>query len=125
MKIAIKSISKLAQFNSALLVLGLALVMTFAPQVVSQEQVQEPVYIDVRTWVEHKVDHIQGDPRIHVSELGELIQQQYPDVNTPIRLYCRSGVRSGNGVNILKQLGYVDVANVGGINDARKVRGIE
>ena len=83
------------------------------------------VYIDVRTWLEHKVDHIEGDTRIHVSDIVEGVTEQFPAKDTPIRLYCRSGVRSSRALDKLKAKGYLDVQNLGGIKDARKLRGIK
>jgi len=83
---------------------------------------QEPIYIDVRTWLEHKFNHIDGDPRIHISEIVDGVEQQFPDKSTPIRLYCAAGVRSGRGVEKLKQAGYLNVQNVGGIEDVKKLR---
>ncbi len=82
------------------------------------------VYIDVRTWIEYKVDHIDGDTRIHVSDIVDGVNEQFPDKSTPIRLYCARGVRSSRAVDRLKEQGYLDVQNIGGINDARKLRGI-
>jgi len=94
---------------------------------VAQDEITLPdhaVYIDVRTWIEHKVDHIEGDPRIHVSDIVAGVREQYPAKDTPIRLYCRSGIRSDRATNKLKAQGYLDVQNIGGINDARKLRGL-
>lgn len=85
---------------------------------------ENAVYIDVRTWVEHKIDHIEGDPRIHVSDIVEGVKEQFPAKDTPIRLYCRSGIRSNRATNKLKAQGYLDVQNIGGINDARELRGL-
>jgi len=83
---------------------------------------KELVYIDVRTWFEHKINHIDGDPRIHISGLVKGVEGQFPDKSTPIRLYCAAGVRSGRGVEQLRQAGYLDVQNVGGIDDVKKHR---
>jgi len=85
----------------------------------AQNSEHDPIYIDVRTWVEYQVNHIDGHPRIHISELVDGVQQQFPDKNTPIRLYCASGVRSGKGVEKLKQAGYLNVENLGGIDDVK------
>jgi len=82
----------------------------------------EPVYIDVRTWVEHQVDNIDGDERIHVSEILDGVESRYPDKSTPIRLYCARGVRAQTAMDRLKAAGYTDVQNLGGIDDARKLR---
>lgn len=89
-----------------------------------EEVVADTVYIDVRTWAEHKIDHIDGDVRIHVSNIVQGVSEQFPDKSTPIKLYCRRGVRSSTAVERLKAAGYLDVENLGGINDARRKRGI-
>jgi len=85
----------------------------------------DTAYIDVRTWTEYQVDHIDGDTRIHVSDIVEGVNEQFPDKTTPIRLYCRSGVRSGTALEKLKAAGYLNVENLGGIDDARAKRGIK
>ena len=35
----------------------------------------------------------------------------------PIVLYCASGARSGQGARFLKQAGFTDVINAGGLDD--------
>jgi len=94
---------------------------------INSNSIAEPqaVYIDVRTWAEYQIDHIDGDTRIHVSDIVQGVSQKYPDKNTPIRLYCRSGVRSGSALEKLNAAGYLDVQNLGGIDDARRKRGIK
>ncbi|WP_445083070.1 rhodanese-like domain-containing protein [Candidatus Nitrotoga sp. BS] len=37
-------------------------------------------------------------------------------------MYCRGGVRAGKALSALRNAGYTNVQNVGGINDARKLR---
>ena len=83
---------------------------------------QQAVFIDVRTWAEHKIDRIDGDPRIHVSEILEGVSAAYPDKSTPIRLYCARGVRAETAMNKLRAAGYSDVENAGGIEDVRNLR---
>jgi phage shock protein E len=82
------------------------------------------VWIDVRTWVEYQADHIDGDQRIHVSEVVEGVKTAYPDKNTRLRLYCAVGGRAGEAEKMLKEAGYTDVQNMGGIDDVRKQRGL-
>ena len=84
----------------------------------------EPVWIDVRTLLEHKVDNIPGDPRISYVDIVKEIPGLGLAKDTPIRLYCRSGGRAGKAETDLKRLGFTDVKNVGGIDDARKLRGM-
>ena len=84
----------------------------------------EEVWVDVRSSLEHKVDNIEGDPLIAHSDIVPGVQALYPDKNTPIRLYCRSGGRAGKAEEALRAAGYTNVENVGGIDDARKRRGL-
>ncbi len=82
----------------------------------------DDVYIDVRTWVEHKIDHIDGDTRIHVSNIVDGVTEQFPDKNTPIKLYCERGVRAQTALQKLKAAGYLNVENLGGIDEVRHSR---
>jgi phage shock protein E len=82
----------------------------------------EPVWIDVRSLLENKIDNIEGDIRISYSEIVEEVSKIYPDKNTDIRLYCRSGGRAGKALSFLQHAGYNNVHNVGTIDDARKAR---
>lgn len=84
----------------------------------------DTVWIDVRSSLEHKVDNIEGDTRISHSEIVPEVEKLYPDHATPIKLYCRSGGRAGQAEEALRAVGYTDVENVGGIDDARKRRGL-
>ena len=80
------------------------------------------VWIDVRTWAEYQIDHIDGDPRIHYTDIVEQVSEHVANKDTPIRLYCRSGGRSGKATEALMQAGYTNVENAGGIDDARRHR---
>mgnify|MGYP003385026088 CR=1 FL=1 len=84
----------------------------------------EAVWIDVRSAIEHKIDNIEGDARITHSEIVEEVNTLYPDKNTEIHLYCRSGGRAGRAMLALQAQGYTNVANAGGINSAREQRGL-
>ena len=80
------------------------------------------VYIDVRTWIEHRVNSIDGDTRIHVSDIVDGVNAKYPDKDTPIKLYCERGVRAETALQKLKAAGYLNVENVGGIDEVRRAR---
>ena len=84
----------------------------------------ETVWIDVRSAEEYKLNSIEGDTRITHSEILPKLASLYPDKETEIRLYCRSGHRAGKAMSALIQGGYINVSNAGGIDDARKERGI-
>lgn len=81
------------------------------------------VWIDVRSLAEHMVDHIEGDPRIPHTDIVEEVTVLFPDRDTEIRLYCRSGGRAEKAKLALEGAGYTHVVNVGGIDDAREIRG--
>jgi rhodanese-related sulfurtransferase len=40
-------------------------------------------------------------------------------------LYCQSGKRSEKALEILKNLGYIKVINLGGLSDAQELLGVE
>ena len=84
----------------------------------------DTVWIDVRSVAEHTIDNIDGDVRISHGEIVQKVNEMFPDKSTEIHLYCRSGGRAGKAMSALKEAGYVNVSNVGGIDDARKERGL-
>jgi len=84
----------------------------------------QAVWIDVRTPVEHALDSIDGDIRISHGDIVEEVAQRYPDRSTEIHLYCASGGRAGQAAEALKAAGYTNVSNAGGIDDARRARGL-
>jgi phage shock protein E len=90
----------------------------------AKDQASEAVWIDVRSWVEYNLDHIEGDKHIHYTDIVEGVSSEIPDKNTPIRLYCAVGGRAGKAQSALVEAGYTDVKNMGGIDDARRVRGL-
>ncbi|MEH6517966.1 MAG: rhodanese-like domain-containing protein [Halioglobus sp.] len=84
----------------------------------------DAVWIDVRSMVEHSIDNIEGDIRMSDGDVVQEVGEIYPDKNTEIRLYCRSGGRAEKAMSALRKAGYTNVSNVGGINDARNERGL-
>ncbi|MEZ8027465.1 rhodanese-like domain-containing protein [Enterovibrio norvegicus] len=84
----------------------------------------EAVWIDTRSAAEHFFDSIPGDVRFSHTDIVKEVSALYPDKSQEIRLYCRSGVRSGKAMEALKAEGYQNVFNAGGIDDAREQRGL-
>lgn len=80
----------------------------------------DPVWVDVRSTIEHKISHIEGDLHIPYQDIVDEITKHYPNKETEIKLYCLSGGRSGKAQDWLTQAGYSNVENIGGIADARK-----
>jgi len=99
-------------------------VIVAAGIIFSSLSVADPVWIDVRTLAENQNDNIEGDPLIPHTSIVKVISENYPDKETDIRLYCRTGNRAGQALNALKLAGYHNVQNIGSIGDARKARGL-
>ena len=79
------------------------------------------VWIDVRSLDEYNEDHISNTEHIPHTDIVAQISDLDLDKSTPIKLFCRSGVRAGLALTALQDLGYTNVENVGGIADARVV----
>ena len=80
----------------------------------------EIIVIDVRSDEEVKTGIIQDAIHIEWTKIDKEITKIDISKDHAIYLYCRSGNRSGKAVDILKNLGYVNVINAGGIEDAAK-----
>ena len=76
----------------------------------------EFIVIDVRTLEEFESGHIEDSSNIEWQEISSIADSINKDQK--IYLYCRSGRRSQNATDILADLGYKDVTNLGGIKDA-------
>lgn len=72
------------------------------------------VLLDVRTIQEYKEGHIPNSKNIPVQQINE-IASVVTDKNTPLYVYCRSGARSGRAASTLKNMGYANAVNIGGI----------
>ena len=77
--------------------------------------------IDVRTAEEYRRDHLPGAVNVPLDELEERIRKVAPDKSQPLLLHCLSGGRSGIATRKLRQLGYLQVFNLGGYGRAAKV----
>jgi rhodanese-related sulfurtransferase len=75
------------------------------------------ILIDVRSENEYRYQRIEGAMLIPVDQIHELALQMIPDLTATYIVYCRTGNRSQNAVNILLQLGYEHVYDLGGILD--------
>ena len=70
--------------------------------------------LDVRTPSEFASGQIAGADNISVTDLESRVSELPTD--KPIVVYCRSGNRSAQAANILKQAGFTGVYDLGGIN---------
>jgi phage shock protein E len=72
--------------------------------------------VDVRTPAEFKDGSYPGAINIPVSLLPVRMNELEPK-DKPIVFFCASGARSGQGARLLKQAGFTDVTNAGGLDD--------
>ena len=79
------------------------------------------ILIDVRSVPEFESGHIDGAVNIPLNEIANKIAEVVPDKTSPINLVCLSGIRAGQAANILTEMGYKKVANVGTQKNARKL----
>ena len=72
------------------------------------------ILLDVRTPQEYREGHIPGSQNVPIQELDK-VKSVADNMDTVLYVYCRSGARSRQAVGMLKQMGYVNIHNIGGI----------
>jgi phage shock protein E len=77
---------------------------------------QRVVYVDVRRPDEWAAGHVAGAIHIPHTELGERWHELESYRDADIVLYCRTGRRSGIAEEILRQAGFENVENGGGLS---------
>lgn len=77
--------------------------------------VEGAVLLDVRTAEEYRQGHIPGSINISLQTIDKVLLE-ISNKETPLFVYCYSGSRSGQAVNLLKGMGYTNVTNIGGIS---------
>jgi phage shock protein E len=86
-----------------------------ASGIVKQKIEAGAIIIDVRTPEEFRDGAYPGARNIPVSNLGTRLAEIPKD--KPVVLYCASGARSASAARAMKQAGFVDVINAGGLAD--------
>ncbi len=79
---------------------------------------KDAVLLDVRTPGEYAQGHIPGSKNIPLQTLDEA-QEIIENKDTPIFVHCLSGARSRQATALLRQMGYSNVNNIGGISAYR------
>lgn len=76
------------------------------------------ILLDVRSVEEYRGGYIEGSvnlPLDKIATVGNIVK----DKKTPLYVHCLSGARSGQAVSRLKQMGYTNATNIGGISGYR------
>jgi len=77
-------------------------------------QGEDVIILDVRTPDEYAQGHIANAKLMNIYDGDFNEQLKTLDANKPVYVYCRSGGRSGNAKNIMKQMGFSEVYNLRG-----------
>jgi rhodanese-related sulfurtransferase len=79
------------------------------------------ILVDVREDREFGVDHLPGAVHLGKGIIERDIEGMYPDLSTPLVLYCGGGFRSALAADNLQKMGYTNVISMdGGIRDWRE-----
>lgn len=81
---------------------------------------ENAVLLDVRSAGEFASGHIDGAVLLPHDEITARIETVVPVKTTPVFVYCRSGRRSGIAVEAMKALGYTDLVDLGGKDEAEE-----
>ena len=63
---------------------------------------------------EHREGHIPGSKNVPMQSLNK-VTSFVNNQDTPVFVYCHSGVRSAQAVSVLEGMGYTNVKKIGGI----------
>ena len=80
--------------------------------------------IDVRTVDEFAAGHLEGALNYDVDGSDFVGQVSTLDTNGTYVLYCHSGRRAGIALDAMKTIGFKNLTNAGGIDDAAKATGL-
>ena len=72
------------------------------------------VLMDVRTSPEYRQGHIPESINIPLQTIDD-VEFLIENKEDPLYVYCQSGVRSRLAVDLLRQMGYLNAKNIGGI----------
>lgn len=94
----------------------------FGKEITGQEarkiiEEQKGILLDIRTKEEYEEKHIEGCKFIPLNVLGHEVESEIEAYDTPIILYCRSGQRTKMAAVILRELGYTDIYDLGGMHN--------
>lgn len=96
----------------------LTVLMTLGVQMNANAESKQVVVLDVRTIGEFSEGHVNGALNIDFYAPDFKAQVSKLDKSKTYKVYCRSGNRSGQSVNIMKELGFSKVENLGSLQQA-------
>lgn len=109
-------------FAAIVAVFGMTLSLTGCSQNVDMSTVT--AIIDVRTPDEYASGHVDGAVNIDWEGATFADEVAALDKNGTYLLYCRSGNRAGQAKAAMEQMGFTNVTNLGGYQDAANATGL-
>lgn len=109
-------------FAAIVAVFGLTLSLSGCSQNVDMSTVT--AIIDVRTPDEFASGHVDGAVNIDWEGATFADEVAALDKNGTYLLYCRSGNRAGQAKAAMEQMGFTDITNLGGYQDASNATGL-
>lgn len=82
------------------------------------------ILLDVRSPEEYASGYLQGARNIPHDQIEAEIAAVAPDKSAQIILYCRSGRRAKTALETMRAMGYANVSNYGGLEDAQERLGL-
>lgn len=86
-----------------------------AKQILSENP--DAILVDVRPEDDYLERHIVGAISLPRDEIAEKAAQILPNKDAVILLYCTRGIKSKEAGELLSDMGYANLYNMGGIND--------
>ena len=78
---------------------------------------RDVVIIDVRTDGEFEDEHVTNALHIYYRDIDDEIGEVTEDKDRQILVYCAVGMRASRAQDTLRELGYTNVINMGGLED--------
>ena len=87
---------------------------------VVQADLSGAVLLDVRSLDEFASGHLEGALNIPHDRIADEITAAVPEKSAQVVLYCRSGRRAQTALKTMQDMGYENVLNLGGLEDAQE-----
>ncbi len=79
-----------------------------------------PVILDVRTPAEFSQGHVTGARNLDFNSPEFKNEMAKMDKTATYKVYCQKGGRAGKAESAMRELGFKNVENLGGVDDAAK-----
>lgn len=83
----------------------------------AEKLIDNTVVIDVRTPEEYAASHVESAILFSLQDM-QAGQMPQLDKETPVAVYCRSGNRSNQAAQLMKQAGFTNIRDIGAITNA-------